>query len=206
MSYKRLKIGVQRFFAPYMVIEGNNIRFPYSIGDHVLGQEYWTENGVRIPTGKGIWLVVECLPVSVSDLFIGHSASELLCFCHYHTGLISGTYQSAFAALGLVPGREQFARLRSLFPNAKIHTVFDTGISGRVADCKIATWQLGKQASFTLSDDHGELYCNKRQYRIPIDIFSLSRFEKLAGIRSGIRTHKPQTPFETFYDSFIVSD
>jgi hypothetical protein len=108
----------------------------------------------------------------------------------------------AFASLGLLPTKEQFTWLKTLFPNAKIHTVFNSGISGRVADCKVAIWQLGKNARFRLANDHGEFYYTKKKYRIPVNIFSLSRFEKLSGIRSGIRPHKPKAPFETFYKFF----
>jgi len=104
--------------------------------------------------------------------------------------------------LGLLPTKEQFSWLKSLFTNAKIHTVFDGRISGCVADCKVATLQIVKSARFSLVDEHGEFYCNKKRYRIPIGNFSLNRFERLSGIRAGIRTHKPKAPFETFYQSF----
>ncbi|WP_148908897.1 hypothetical protein [Sphingobacterium allocomposti] len=170
--------------------------------NQVLAKEQWSENGVRIPVCKGMWLVTDGLPVSVTHLFIGHSASDLLCFCHYHPNWVDPPCLSAFASLGLLPTKEQFTWLKSLFTNAKIHTVFDGGISGRVADCKVATWQIGKSARFSLAGDLGEFYYNKKKYRIPVNIFSLSRFEKLSGIRSGIRTHKPKAPFETFYQSF----
>ncbi|WP_185218057.1 hypothetical protein [Sphingobacterium mizutaii] len=170
--------------------------------NQVLAQEHWSENGVRIPVCKGMWLVTDGLPVSVTHLFIGHSASDLLCFCHYHPNWVNPPCLSAFASLGLLPTKEQFSWLKFLFPNAKIHTIFDTGISGRVADCKVATWQLGKNARFSLVDEHGEFYCNKKRYRIPVGNFSLNRFERLSGIRAGIRTHKPKAPFETFYQSF----
>ncbi|MGJ1344439.1 hypothetical protein ACR78F_07630 [Sphingobacterium spiritivorum] len=66
----------------------------------------------------------------------------------------------------------------------------------------IEKWQLFKNARFSLANDQGEFYYNKKKYRIKINIFSLSRFEKLFGIRSCSRTHKPKMPFETFYQSF----
>lgn len=202
MVFIRLKPEVRNFFAPHINIVEDNIRFPYTLENQVLAQEHWSENGVRIPVCKGMWLVTDGLPVSVTHLFIGHSASDLLCFCHYHPNWVNPSCLSAFASLGLLPTKEQFTWLKTLFPYAKIHAVFDRGISGRVADCKVATWQLGKNARFSLADDHGEFYYNKKKYRIPISIFSLSRFEKISGIRSGIRTHKPKAPFETFYQSF----
>jgi len=202
MVFLRLKSEVRNFFAPHINIVEDNIRFPYKLENQVLAQEHWSENGVRIPVCKGIWLVTDGLPVSVTHLFIGHSASDLLCFCHYHSNLVNPPCLSAFASLGLLPTKDQFSWLKNLFPNAKIHTIFDSGISGRVADCKVATWQLGKNARFRLADDHGEFYYNKKKYRIPVSIFSLSRFEKISGIRSSIRTHKPKASFETFYESF----
>ncbi|MBL1410104.1 hypothetical protein [Sphingobacterium faecale] len=202
MVFLRLKSEVRNFFAPHINIVEDNIMFPYTMENQVLAQEHWSENGVRIPVCKGMWLVTDGLPVSVTHLFIGHSASDLLCFCHYHPNWVNPPCLSAFVSLGLLPTKEQFTWLKTLFPNAKIHTVFDAGISGRVADCKVATWQLGKNAKFTLVDDHGEFYCNRKRYRIPVGIFSMNRFEKLSGIRSGIRTHKPKAPFETFYQSF----
>ena len=181
---------------------GDEILFPYTSANQIVDHERWSENGVRIPVCKGMWLVTDSLPVSVANLFIGHSAGDILCFCHYYSNCVKPPCLSAFVSLGLLPSKEQFTCLKTLFTNAKIHTVFDGGISGRVADCKVATWQLGKSARFTLVDDHGEFYCNKKKYRIPVGDFSLNRFERLSGIRAGIRTHKPKGPFETFYQSF----
>jgi len=202
MVFLQLKPGVRNFFAPFIDMVGDKILFPYTLENQIVAQEHWSENGVRIPVCKGMWLVTDSLPVSVTNLFIGHSASDILCFCHYYPNWIIPHRPSAFASLGLLPTKEQFTCLKTLFTNAKIHTVFDGGISGRVADCKVATWQIGKSARFSLVDDHGEFYCNKKKYRIPVSIFSLNRFERLSGIRAGVRTHKPKAPFETFYQSF----
>lgn len=206
MAFLQLKVEVRNFFAPYMDMVEGNILFPYTLKKQVIDHERWSGNSVRIPVSKGVWLATDNLPLFVTDLFIGHSAGDILCFCHYYPNWIIPHRPIAFASLGLLPTKEQFTWLKILFPNAKIHTVFDAGISGRVADCKVATWQLGKNARFRLADDHGEFYCNKKKYRIPVNIFSLSRFEKISGMRSGIRTHKPKAPFETFSQSFTNMD
>lgn len=202
MAFLQLKAEVRNFFAPYMDMFEDKILFPYTFGNQIVDHESCNENGVRIPVSKGVWLATNSLPLSVTDLFIGHSAGDIMCFCHYYPNWIIPHRPSAFASLGLLPTKEQFTWLKSLFANAKIHTVFDGGISGRVADCKVATWQIGKSAKFSLVDEHGEFYCNKKRYRIPVGSFSLNRFERLSGIRAGIRTHKPKAPFETFYQSF----
>ena len=46
--------------------------------------------------------------------------------------------------------------LHIIYKNAKIHAVFDAGISGRVADCKVGIWSLGRDARFTLVRDQVE--------------------------------------------------
>lgn len=205
MVFLQLKAEVRNFFAPYMDMVEDKILFPYTFGNQIVDHESWNENGVRIPVSKGAWLATDSLPISVTNLFIGHSASDILCFCHYYPNWVNSPCLSAFVSLGLLPTKEQFTWLKSLFTNAKIHTVFDGGISGRIADCKVATWQLGKNARFSLVDDHGEFYYNKKRYRIPIGDFSLNRFERLSGIRAGIRTHKPKNGFDSFYDLFNKS-
>ncbi|WP_166333020.1 hypothetical protein [Sphingobacterium chungjuense] len=202
MVFIQLKAEVRNFFAPYISIVEDDIQFTYELDNQVLEHEHWGEKGVRIPVCKGMWLVTEGLPIFVTHLFAGHSASDLLCFCHYHPNWMNPSCLSAFASLGLLPTKEQFTGLKILFPNAKIHTVFDAGIIGRVADCKVATWQLGTSARFSLVDDQVEFRFNNKRYFIPASVFSLSRFEKFSGVRSGIRTHKPKAQFETFYQSF----
>lgn len=202
MVYLQLKPEVRNFFAPYIIMVEDKILFPYTLKNQIVAQEQWSESGVRIPVCKGVWLVTNCLPVSVTNLFIGHSASDILCFCHYYPNWVNHPCLSAFASLGLLPTKEQFTWLKTLFPNAKIHTVFDGGISGRVADCKVAAWKFGKNTRFKLAFDQLEFYYKRKLCRIPVGIFSLNRFERLSGIRSGIRTHKPKAPFETFHQSF----
>jgi len=204
MVFLRLKPEVRNFFADYMCSGKDNVLFYYRWENQVVAQEHWSGNGLRIPVSKGMWLVADGLPVSITNLFIGHSASDLMCFCHYYPNWVNPLCLSAFASLGLLPTKEQFNWLNSLFPNATIHTVFDGGLSGRVADCKVAMWLLGKHVRFRLGNDHIEFYCNKKKYRIPIVIFSLSRFEKLCGVRANIRTHKPIARFDTFYQSFTI--
>ncbi|MBD1424027.1 hypothetical protein [Sphingobacterium arenae] len=202
MSFSSLKPEVQDFFAPYINISKDKVAFPYTLESCVIDHEHWYNNRVRVPVSAGIWLAADSLPISVTNLFIGHSASDILCFCHYHPGWLAVPCSAAFASLALRPSKEQVVRLKFLFPNAKIHTVFDAGIIGRVTDCKVAMWKVGKNARFSLIGDQGEFYCNRKRYCIPVGVFSLNRFEKEAGIRSGVRTHKPKAPFETFHQFF----
>ncbi|MEN5196937.1 hypothetical protein [Sphingobacterium faecium] len=202
MSFYLLKSEVRNFFGPFLNIAGDIVIFPYVRENHEIDHEHWHNNGVHVPVSSGIWLVTDSLPASVTDLFIGHSASDILCFCHYYPSWLTPPCSVTFASLGLLPSKEQVVRLKSLFPNAKIHTVFDTGISGRVADCKVATWKFGKDVRFRLANDEVEFYYKRKSYYIPVSVFSLNHFEKVVGSRAEIRTHKPKGPFETFHQFF----
>ncbi len=202
MVFLRLKTQVRKFFAPYLDIVEGNILFPYTLKNQVVENERWSENSVRDPVTQGIWLAANSLPLSVTDLFIGHSARDIICFCHFYTNWIIPHCPCAFASLGLLPTKGQFTGLKTVFTNAKIHTVFDGGLSGRVADCKVASWQIGMSAMFSIVDENVEFFCKKKRYIIPIENFSLNCFEKMSGIRANIRTHKPKAHFETFYQSF----
>src|SRR5690554_2098673 len=153
MSFSSLKSEVQDFFGPYIIISEDNVAFPYTLENQITEYEHWGENGVRIPVCKDVWLAADSLPISVTNLFIGHSASDILCFCHYYPDWLAVPCSAAFASLALRPSKEQVVRLKFLFPNAQIHTVFDTGIIGRVTDCKVAMWNAGKNVRFSVVGD-----------------------------------------------------
>jgi hypothetical protein len=165
--------------------------------------EYWSAERHIVPRSAGVWIVNTGLPVQVRHLLLSHSVSDVLCFCHYKPSWLMKPDNIAFAALGLLASSNQVKVLKSCFTNAKVHTLFDDGIIGRVTDCKIALWMKGKDASFKVEEDFVEISLNKNRFTIPLHAFSLSRFEKTVSIRSGIRTHKPKEGFSCHHDFFI---
>lgn len=68
MVFLQLKPEVRNFFAPYIHVVEDKILFPYTLENQVVTQEHWSENGVRIPVCKGMWLVTDSLPISVTNL------------------------------------------------------------------------------------------------------------------------------------------
>lgn len=137
-------------------------------------------------------------PVMVRNHYLFYSAIEVLCFCNLNIGCLKMPGSSAFTLLGLLPVAVQIRRLQTYLPNAKVFTVLDNDLLGRTLDCKIALWSKNKDAGFFLHN--GVVICNfqDRTYRFRENEFSLHRFEKFSGLRSGIRTYKPKVGFVSF--------
>jgi hypothetical protein len=142
-------------------------------------------------------------PPQVSHLFLSHSAAEILCFCQFNPHWLDSPGKVAFAALGLLPTADQVVFLKKRVPNAKIHTLFDTGVTGRVIDCKVALWLRKIDALFLVAGDLVEIRFRRNNFSIPSCAFSLNRFEKITGLRSGIRTHKSKSGLGSYYEFYL---
>jgi hypothetical protein len=180
--------------APYLTA-GENGRIDFTTGQT---GEYWTARQHFIPT-TWLWLTGAEHPQIITDLFVGYSAAELLCFCSRHPAAITGhPEQLALAATGLVPVAEQVITLAKLFPFARWHLLFGGDLLGRVADTAIALWYKGYPAVFRFVAGQLLIPYQNRIYEFDECRFSLSVFEKTTGLRAGMRTHKPaggQTSF-----------
>lgn len=137
-------------------------------------------------------------PVMVRSHYLFYSAIEALCFCNLNNGCLERPGSSAFTLLGLLPVAVQIRKLQAQLPNAKVFTVLDNDLLGRTLDCKIALWSKNKDAGFYLHKDRVMCNYQTRTYRFLENEFSLHRFEKLSGLRSGIRTYKPKAGFVSF--------
>ncbi len=205
MSYlgKRLSVPVLSFFRDQFIKSDSSLQFIYQSSEGGAVTEYLSKDLHLTPSTDGIWLVYKGFPSQVRHLFLSHSATDILCFCHYNTGWLDSSDGVVFAALGLVVSSGQIHFLKRMFLNAKFHLLFDEGITGRVSDCKVAIWLNGKDATFLVNGDDLHIFYNQNKFIIPIQQFSLHRFEKVVGIRSGIRTHKPKHGFISYYDMFV---
>ncbi|SDF94138.1 hypothetical protein SAMN05421827_102195 [Pedobacter terrae] len=195
--------SVLDFFEKYVKIRDEDFLFSFQKSKENGQLEYWSADLHLVPSSGGIWLASNGFPVQVRHLFLSHSAADILCFCHHFPSWLRISDSVAFVALGLKASYSQIDQLKRQFFNAKVHTLFDAGITGRVTDCKVALWIKGTNATFIAADELIHINYSRNRFRIPIDVFSLSRFEKTIGIRSGIRTHKPKGDFNSFYEFFI---
>jgi hypothetical protein len=184
------------FFKPYFQNDTDDRNlFNYGRTDF----ETWTPELHRIPTTQELWLAGGTCPEIVTDLFIGYSAADIICFAsqqsHY---LLNHPEQKVFAAIGLLPAATQTQLLKAAFPFAHWHLLFGPELLGRIADGLIATWYRGYPVSFRVTGTKIiAKYRNKVFYFEEVK-FSLHRFELATGLRSGMRTHKPPTGFNSF--------
>lgn len=193
---------VQAFFADHITVKDDTFLFSYQNNRHGLATECWAPDLHLVPVSTGIWLVNEGFPAQAGHLFLSHSAADILCFCQLRPEWLRIPGNVAFAALGLLATTAQVHFLKESFANAKVHTLFDTGLTGRVTDCKVALWRAGKNASFKITADLVQINYHNRKFIIPTDIFSLNRFEKTVALRSNIRTHKPKG-FSSYHEFFV---
>lgn len=193
------------FFIDQFYSDNNIFQFPYGGNENDRAIEYWSSSTHNVPLSSGIWVVHNGIHAQVRHLFIGHSAADILCFSQLRQEWLKPTGNVAFVATGLQPSVSQIAFLRDSFVNAKLHTLFDADLIGRVTDCKIALWYVGKAASFKVVNDQVEIYYRNSKFRLPSQSFSLNQFEKITGFRSGVRTHKPKDNFTSFRELFMDS-
>src|SRR3546814_1004057 len=121
-----------------------------------------------------------------------HTAIDALCFCHFHPNLLARVGSNVFTVIGLRPTAGQLLELKYGYTNARTIGVFDDDLCGRVLDCKVALWQMARDASFILDDGMVAFAYRGSDFLVPAPRFSLHRFRTLTGMRSTYRTLKPR--------------
>ena len=191
-----LKPEVIKLFTPFFQYTDGRLIFHYS--NTVV--ESWALEWHRVPSTSEFWLANADHPNLITDLYISYSAAELICFISQRSFLLKHRDQLAFASVGLFPSSAQVVVLKSTFPLARWHLIFDNNLVGRITNAAIATWFKGRSVSFQVSDEQVLInYCNK-PFVIESGIFSLSQFERITGLRAGMRTHKPLRGLTSFIE------
>lgn len=130
-------------------------------------------------------------PYMARQHYLFHTAMDALCFCQLHPHLLEKPGSNVFTAIGSRPTAAQLLGLKHRLPNARTVGVFDDDLCGRVLDCKVALWQMRRDASFRLDGQEIMFTYGGSPYRIPLPLFSLHRFRTATGFRSAYRTAKP---------------
>jgi|SRR5690606_26422152 len=143
-----------------------------------------------VPILTGTVGVVE--PRMARQHFLFHTAIDALCFCHFHPHLLGKPGSNVFTVIGLGPTASQLLELKYRYSNARMVGVFDDDLCGRVLDCKVALWQMGRDASFILDNGMVAFAYRGSACHVPAPRFSLHRFRTLTGMRSTYRTLKPR--------------
>ncbi|MEN5057123.1 hypothetical protein [Sphingobacterium kitahiroshimense] len=131
-------------------------------------------------------------PIMVRQHLLFYSPLDVLCFCHFQPKWLQRPGSCAFSAIGYKPVSGRLQELKRQLPNARTLGIFDNDLCGKVLDCKVALWLMGRDADFSYVKDMVNIEYRDKRFRIPEPKFSLHRFRMLTGIRSGYRTVKPK--------------
>lgn len=128
-------------------------------------------------------------PQLVNQVFIGESAIDVMSF--YQLNKHKFNFEHAvFVSTGGNVLRNQAKNILKAFPKAKINTLFDNDFSGKLYDIYLAAIKANKELHIRKTEDAVQFELKKGIFEIPMDQISLSRFERITGIRSGIRPIK----------------
>jgi len=197
-----LKPEVIKLFTPFLQYADGRLIFHY--GNEVV--ESWAPDWHRVPSTSEFWLANADHPNLTTDLYISYSAAELLCFISQRAFLLKFPEQLAFASVGLLPSSAQVEALKSTFPLARWHLIFDANMVGRIADAAIATWFKGRSVSFQVKDEQVMIRYSDKPFVMDSGDFSLSRFERVTGLRAGMRTHKPLRGLPSFIEIQLANN
>lgn len=191
------------FFRPFLNLAAEDkLIIPYSTRVN----EIWSPEIHLLPSTTEIWLAGE-LSQLASDLYISYSAAELISFVSRQPGMLNNIReQQAFAALGLLPDRSQVDQLKARYPQTHWHLLFGSDLIGKITDARVASWYKAHPAKFRLEEQWLVASFRGRTFYFNPDFFSLHQFEKVTGLRSGIRTHKPRQGRSSFIHTLMNTD
>ncbi len=125
----------------------------------------------------------------VTDMYIGESAIDAMSFYQQYIGKYNFD-NSLFISTGGNVLKNQVVNVLKAFPRAKVHTIFDNDFSGHMYDIYLAGLKSNKEIAIKKNRNSVRFELKKGIFEIPMDQISLARFERITGIRSGIRSHK----------------
>jgi hypothetical protein len=137
-----------------------------------------------------VWMAnMSHAPQLVNQVFIGESAIDAMSF--YQLNQHKFNFEHAvFVSTGGNVLRNQARNILKAFPQAKINTLFDNDLSGKLYDIYLAGIKTNKELQIRKTEDAIQFELKKGIFEVPVDQLSLSRFERVTGIRSGIRPIK----------------
>jgi hypothetical protein len=192
-----LKPEVITLFTPFFRYADSRLLFNYGKTDI----ESWAPELHSVPSTLDFWVAGASHSNLVTDLYISHSAAELFCFASQRSfNLLKHPEQVAFAAVGLLPSAAQVNALKTAFPYARWHMIFSPDLLGRIADAAVASWYKGRSVSFRVSNDQVMISYYGKPFVLDSGFFSLNIFERITGLRAGMRTHKPPRGLPSFIE------
>lgn len=125
----------------------------------------------------------------IANLYIGESAIDAMSFYQLYRNKFNFD-NSVFISTGGNVLKNQVQNIIKAYPSTKIHTIFDNDFSGRMYDIFLAGIKANKEISIRKHQESVRFELKKGAFEIPVAQISLARFERVTGIRSGVRAHK----------------
>ncbi|MDB5135433.1 MAG: hypothetical protein JWP37_2036 [Mucilaginibacter sp.] len=158
--------------------------------------EHFGEGFHRLPTTTNIWLAGNKM---AREIIITSSAMEAIAFLTIHSHRYPDLKRLSFLALGNLPQPVQCNWIRAKLAGRKFTLVFSNDLLGRLADIRVGAALKQKRTSFLLTGGSIRIKCDNECYELEQERLSMSAFEKISGLRMGMRTHKPKQ-FNTFLE------
>jgi len=158
--------------------------------------EHYDSGFHRVPTTQNLWLAGKDL---ASEVIITSTALEAIAYLSVNLHRYADLDTLTFMAIGNLPHPGQMNWIRTNYAKCKFTLVFGKDLLGKLADITVAAGLKNKTVTLQRSDIQIQIMFSNRLYGFDQDHLSLNAFEKVSGLRSGVRTSKPKE-FDTYLD------
>lgn len=192
----RVRSEVQRFFRPFYDVDDiGNLLFAYG--------EDWEHFGFafhKVPVTDSLWLAGNVHFPQVHLVILSASALDAVAWLNKKLPRFPQIENVLFVSLGAGISDKQVLWIREHLAGKRYRLLFGNDLLGRMADLKLAAAIRGWPISLYLAEK-GQVIIDfrSRHFSFSQENFSLFAFEKMAGVRFGVRTDKPKS-FNTFFD------
>ncbi|WP_345947664.1 hypothetical protein ABDD95_12475 [Mucilaginibacter sp. PAMB04274] len=156
--------------------------------DHGNEQEWHDGERHFIPATLNIWRVGDR---SVREVLLSNSVLEMLAFLALHRSRYPSLGNVGLVSFGNLPSTNQLQWTRSYFSRPRYTLLFGTDPMASLIDIRVACGLKGKSARFRWVQGRVLVEYKERASYFDLEQISLFSFERIFGVRSGLRTRKP---------------
>jgi len=188
LSRLGIRPEVQAYFRSfYRADDLGNLIFPY--GDVL---EHFGFSFHHVPLTDDCWLAGNLHFPQVRRVILSTSALDAVSWLNKKYHSFSTAQNLLFVALGAGISSVQLGWIRENFSCKKCQLIFGKDLLGRLADLKVAAVLPGWPLSLYLEGEEKVLVnFRSRNFCFSQETFSLSAFEREAGVRFGVPASKP---------------
>ncbi|MGY3212419.1 hypothetical protein [Mucilaginibacter sp. HD30] len=149
-----------------------------------------------VPTTCSLWMAGN---YTATELILTSSAMEAIAYLTLRRHSYPVLSACSIIALGNLPALAQLNWIRQYGRKRKITLVFPNDLTGRLTDIFVSAGIRNKSVRLRWGQHQVVCRVNDRIFAADPENLSLNSFEKATGLRSGIRTRKPE-----MHNSFLT--